>query len=66
MRRLRGQRNRLVPQSPLAALIQICGSTRQLEEAWRAHVSGRPDWEALLESVSLPAEEELPCLYPEI
>jgi peptide/nickel transport system ATP-binding protein len=64
MRRLRGRHIALVPQSPLAALNpNLCLGT-QLREAWRAHQSGEPDWQALLASVSLPAEPDFLRLYP--
>ena len=36
----------------------------QLEEAWRAHEPGKPDWKPLLESVSLPAEDAFLRQYP--
>jgi ABC-type dipeptide/oligopeptide/nickel transport system ATPase component len=64
MRRLRGKEIGLVPQSPLAALNPNVRLGSQLEEAWRAHERGDPDWKPLLESVSLPAEESFLRLYP--
>jgi ABC-type glutathione transport system ATPase component len=64
MRRLRGKEIALVPQSPLAALNPNVRLGSQLEEAWRAHERGRPDWKPLLESVSLPAEESFLRQYP--
>ncbi len=64
MRRLRGREIGLVPQSPLAALNPNVKLGAQLEEAWRAHASGKPDWKPLLESVSLPAEESFLRQYP--
>jgi ABC-type dipeptide/oligopeptide/nickel transport system ATPase component len=64
MRRLRGKEIALVPQSPLAALNPNVRLGSQLEEAWRAHERGKPDWKPLLESVSLPAEESFLRQYP--
>jgi peptide/nickel transport system ATP-binding protein len=64
MRRLRGRHIALVPQSPVAALNPNLRLGTQLREAWRAHQSGEPDWQALLASVSLPAEPEFLRLYP--
>jgi len=64
VRRLRGKQIALVPQSPLAALNPNVRLGSQLEEAWRAHERGRPDWKPLLESVSLPAEESFLRQYP--
>jgi len=64
MRRVRGKQIALVPQTPLAALNPNVRLGAQLEEAWRAHESGKPDWKPLLESVSLPAEEGFLRQYP--
>ena len=64
MRELRGLRIALVPQSPLSALNPNLRLGAQLEESWRAHRPGKPDWQALLASVSLPAEREFLRLYP--
>jgi ABC-type glutathione transport system ATPase component len=64
MRRVRGKEIALVPQSPLAALNPNVRLGAQLEEAWRAHERGKPDWKPLLESVSLPAEESFLRQYP--
>jgi ABC-type dipeptide/oligopeptide/nickel transport system ATPase component len=64
MRELRGLRIALVPQSPLSALNPNLRLGAQLEESWRAHRPGKPDWQELLASVSLPAEREFLRLYP--
>ncbi len=64
MRRLRGKEIALVPQSPLAALNPNVRLGSQLEEAWRAHERGKPNWKPLLDSVSLPAEESFLRQYP--
>lgn len=64
MRRVRGKEISLVPQSPLAALNPNMRLGAQLEEAWRAHERGKPDWRPLLESVSLPADESFLRQYP--
>ncbi len=64
IRRVRGREIALVPQSPLAALNPNVKLSAQLEEAWRAHERGKPDWKPLLESVSLPAEESFLRQYP--
>jgi peptide/nickel transport system ATP-binding protein len=64
MRRLRGLQIALVPQSPLSALNPNLRLGAQLVESWRAHRSGKPDWQPLLKSVSLPADPEFLRLYP--
>jgi len=64
IRRVRGKQIALVPQSPLAALNPNVRLGSQLEEAWRAHEKGKPDWKPLLESVSLPTEESFLRQYP--
>lgn len=64
MRQLRGKEISLVPQSPLAALNPNLKLGSQLDEAWRAHERGKPDWKPLLESVSLPADPAFLRQYP--
>lgn len=64
MRLLRGKEIGLVPQSPLAALNPNLRLGSQMDEAWRAHQRGKPDWKPLLESVSLPAEVAFLRQYP--
>jgi ABC-type dipeptide/oligopeptide/nickel transport system ATPase component len=64
LRKLRGLHIALVPQSPLAALNPNLRLGTQLEESWRAHRPGKPDWKELLTSVSLPAESQFLRLYP--
>ena len=64
MRQLRGKEIGLVPQSPLSALNPNLRLGAQLEEAWRAHERGKPEWKPLLESVSLPAETGFLRQYP--
>src|SRR5665213_3616273 len=64
MRQLRGLQIALVPQSPLAALNPNLRLGAQLDESWRAHRTGKPDWQPLLASVSLPAELGFLRLYP--
>lgn len=64
MRELRGKEIGLVPQSPLSALNPNLKLQSQLEEAWRAHERGKPDWKPLLESVSLPTDPAFLRQYP--
>ena len=69
MRALRGKEIGLVLQSPLASLNPALRVGTQLEEAWRAHVRGpRQECQAairqMLETVSLPSEEEFLRRYP--
>jgi peptide/nickel transport system ATP-binding protein len=64
MRALRGKEISLVPQSPLSALNPNMRLGSQLEEAWRAHERGKPEWKPLLQCVSLPAEESFLRQYP--
>jgi peptide/nickel transport system ATP-binding protein len=64
LRRLRGKEIGLVPQSPLAALNPNLRLGAQLNEAWCAHASGKPDWKHLLEGVSLPADPAFLRQYP--
>jgi len=64
LRGLRGRKLALVLQSPLSSLNPALKIRTQLKEAWRAHASGpKADCEAAiraaLESVSLPATDEL-------
>lgn len=64
MRRVRGKAIGFVPQSPLAALNPNLRLRAQLDEAWRAHQEGSPDWKPLLQSVSLPDEVSFLRQYP--
>ena len=64
MRQLRGLEIALVPQSPMSALNPNLRLGTQLDESWRAHRTGKPDWQPLLASVSLPAEPAFLRLYP--
>ncbi len=64
LRELRGREIGFVPQSPLASLNPNLRLGSQLDEAWRAHQRGRPEWAPLLESVSLPAEPDFLRRYP--
>ena len=69
MRALRGKEIGLVLQSPLASLNPALRIGAQLEEAWRAHVRGpraecRVAIRQILETVSLPSEEEFLRRYP--
>jgi ABC-type dipeptide/oligopeptide/nickel transport system ATPase component len=69
MRALRGKEIGLVLQSPLASLNPALRIGTQLEEAWRAHVRGpRVECQAairqMLETVSLPSDEEFLRRYP--
>ena len=64
LRRVRGKSISLIPQSPIAALNPSLRLSSQLDEAWRAHEPGRPDWQPLLESVSLPPDPAFLRQYP--
>ncbi len=64
MRRVRGKAIGFVPQSPVAALNPNLKLRAQLDEAWRAHQQGPPDWKPLLQSVSLPGEASFLQQYP--
>jgi ABC-type dipeptide/oligopeptide/nickel transport system ATPase component len=64
MRRLRGKEIGLVPQSPLAALNPNLTLAAHLDEAWRAHERGNPDWKGLMESVRLPGDAAFLRQYP--
>lgn len=64
MREVRGKRIALVPQSPIESLNPNLRLGSQLEEAWRAHEPGRPDWQPLLESAQLPGEPGFLRQYP--
>jgi len=62
LRRLRGRRISLIPQSPMTALNPAMSLKRQFAEAWRAHESRQGEFrersEGLLEEVQLPATED--------
>lgn len=69
LRQLRGRKIALVLQSPLSSLNPALKIRTQLKEAWRAHASGLgADGEiairAVLESVSLPSNDEFLRKYP--
>ncbi len=68
LRAMRGRTLALVLQSPLSSLNPALKIQTQLQEAWRAHASGRAEAEAAmrqaLESVSLPSQAEFLCKYP--
>jgi ABC-type dipeptide/oligopeptide/nickel transport system ATPase component len=70
MRHIRGRDIALVLQSPLASLNPALRIGTQMEETWRAHISGAQskDWKAraleLFERVSLPADEAFLRRYP--
>lgn len=69
MRALRGKEIGLVLQSPLASLNPALRIGTQLEEAWRAHVrgpraEGRVAIRQMLNTVSLPSDEEFLRRYP--
>jgi len=64
LRRIRGKSISLIPQSPLASLNPSLRLATQLDEAWRAHEPGKPDWQSLLESVSLPPDPAFLRQYP--
>lgn len=64
LRRVRGKSISLIPQSPIAALNPSLRLSAQLDEAWCAHESGKPDWRPLLERASLPADPAFLRQYP--
>jgi peptide/nickel transport system ATP-binding protein len=64
LRHVRGKSIGLIPQSPIAALNPSLRLAAQLDEAWRAHRRGRPEWRPLLESVSLPPDPSFLRQYP--
>jgi ABC-type dipeptide/oligopeptide/nickel transport system ATPase component len=64
LRRIRGKSIGLIPQSPIASLNPSLRLSATLDEAWRAHESGRPDWRPLLKSVSLPDDPAFLRQYP--
>lgn len=64
IRRIRGKSIGFVPQSPLAALNPNLSLRSQLNEVWRAHAQGTPDWKPLLASVSLPDDASFVRQYP--
>lgn len=64
MRSIRGRQIGFVPQSPASALNPALRVRTHLEEAWRAHARGPGSFRKLLESVSLPADEDFLKRYP--
>jgi ABC-type dipeptide/oligopeptide/nickel transport system ATPase component len=64
LRQIRGKSIGLVPQSPVAALNPHLKLSSQIEEAWRAHRPGKPDFAALMRSVSLPVDASFLKQYP--
>ncbi|MCU1260504.1 MAG: transporter related protein [Bryobacterales bacterium] len=64
MRSIRGRQIGFVPQSPASALNPALRVRTHLEEAWRAHARGPGSFRKLLESVSLPSDEDFLKRYP--
>jgi ABC-type dipeptide/oligopeptide/nickel transport system ATPase component len=70
MRQIRGREIALVLQSPLTSLNPVLRIGTQMEEAWKAHVSGSESkrWKEetlrLFDLVSLPADESFLRRYP--
>jgi len=69
MRHIRGREIGLVPQSPVTSLNPALRIGTQLNEAWTAHANGamsqrRGRFLSLLDSVSLPADDELLRHHP--
>ena len=64
MRGIRGRQIGFVPQSPASALNPALRVRTHLEEAWHAHAKGSGSFRSLLESVSLPGDDEFLRRYP--
>ncbi len=69
LRRIRGKKIALVPQSPMSALNSAVSIRRHFEEAWRAHESGKlrefhTRVETLLTEVQLPATKDFLARRP--
>jgi ABC-type glutathione transport system ATPase component len=64
LRRIRGKLIGLVPQSPAAALNPHLKLSSQIEEAWRAHQPGKPDFASAMRNVSLPTDASFLKQYP--
>ena len=69
MRRLRGRRIAMVPQSPVSALNPVLRLETHLREAWRAHSptpwrEARPQVCDLLREMGLPADDNFLRRYP--
>ncbi len=64
LRQIRGKEIGFVSQSPATALNPSMRLGSHLREAWLAHSTAKPDFAALLESVSLPGDSAFLRRYP--
>jgi ABC-type dipeptide/oligopeptide/nickel transport system ATPase component len=64
LRRIRGRQIGFVSQSPGTALNPSMRLGAHLDEAWRAHATGKGAFRELLESVQLPGDEAFLKRYP--